>query len=76
MIHDRRQTDIGADQLLGGLTHSQKLARHIATRVVSEATLQIAIEQVERAWQLKDLFYRQFCPSPMLGSAEGACRRR
>lgn len=67
MIHDRRQTDIGADQLLGGLTHSQELARHIATRVVSEATLQIAIEQVERACQLKDLFYRQFLPQPATG---------
>lgn len=69
MIHDRRQTDIGAEHLLGGLTHSQELARHIATRIVSDATLQIAIEQVERAWQLKDLFYRQFLPQPASGLA-------
>jgi hypothetical protein len=67
MIHDRRQTDIGAEQLLGGLTHSQELARHIATNIVNDTTLQIAIEQVERAWQLKDLFYRQFLPQPAAG---------
>lgn len=64
MIHDRRQTDIGAEQLLGGLTHSQELARHIATRIVSDATLKTAIELVEFAWHLKDLFYRQFLPQP------------
>jgi hypothetical protein len=64
MIHDRRQSDIGAEQLLGGLTHSQELARHIAMQIVSEETLEIAIEQVGRAWQLKDLFYRQFLPQP------------
>jgi hypothetical protein len=67
MIHDRRQTDIGAEQLLGGLTHSQELARHLAMRIVSDAALQIAIDQVERAWQLKDLFYRQFLPQPAVG---------
>lgn len=64
MIHDRRQTDIGAEQLLGGLTHSQELARHLATRIVDDASLQIAIDQVEHAWQLKDRFYRQFLPQP------------
>jgi hypothetical protein len=62
MIHDRRQSDIGTDQLLGGLTHSQELARHMADLISSEQALQIAISQVERAWALKDRFYRQFLP--------------
>ena len=67
IIHDRRQTDIGVEQLLGGLTHSQELARHIATLITSDVTLQIAIEQVDRAWRLKDLFYRQFLSQPTAG---------
>lgn len=62
MIHDRRQSDIGAEHLLGGLTHSQELARHMAELIRSEEALQIAIRQVDRAWDLKDRFYRQFLP--------------
>ena len=64
MIHDRRQSDIGDEQLLGGLTHSQELARHMAELIDGEAALQIAISQVERAWELKDRFYRQFVSQP------------
>ena len=64
MIHDRRQSDIGAEQLLGGLTHAQELARHMAALISNEAALQIAISQVEQAWELKDRFYRQFLPIP------------
>jgi hypothetical protein len=66
MIHDRRQSDIGAEQLLGGLTHSQELARHMAELINNEAALQIAISQVERAWELKDRFYRQFVAMPAI----------
>ena len=62
MIHDRRQSDIGTEQLLGGLTHSQELARHMAELISSEEALQIAICQVDNAWNLKDRFYRQFLP--------------
>lgn len=69
MIHDRRQSDIDAEQLLGGLTHSQERARHIATLIDSPATLEIAIEQVKRAWGLKDRFYRQFLPQGASGFA-------
>ena len=64
MIHDRRQSDIGTEELLGGLTHSQELARHMAELIGCEEALQIAISQVERAWELKDRFYRQFLPQP------------
>lgn len=68
MIHDRRQSDIGAEQILGGLTHSQELARHMAELIGNETALQVAISQVDRAWELKDRFYRQFLP---LAAASG-----
>lgn len=62
MIHDRRQGDLGELQLLGGLTHAQELARHLVGLIDSEAAQHCAIGQVDRAWQLKDHFYRQFLP--------------
>jgi hypothetical protein len=46
MIHDHRQSDIGAEQLLSGLTHSQALARHMSELIGSEAALLISISQV------------------------------
>ncbi|MFZ0408491.1 MAG: hypothetical protein WAM11_10330 [Cyanobium sp.] len=64
MIHDRRQGDIGEVQLLGGLTHAQELARHLVGLIDSEAALHGALEQVDRAWQLKDHFYSQFVQGP------------
>lgn len=73
MIHDRRQSDIGGEQLLGGLTHSQELARHMAELIDSKEALQIAINQVQQAWELKDRFYRQFLPLPaMSGPVESS----
>jgi len=74
MIHDRRQSDIGAGQLLGGLTHAQELARHITELISSEAALQIAISQVERAWELKDRFYQQFVSLPAPSGCPGGGR--
>jgi hypothetical protein len=62
MIHDRRQSDIGDEQLLGGLTHAQELARHMDPWIESEAALQAAMRQVDRAWELKARFYNQFAP--------------
>ena len=64
MIHDRRQSDIGSEQLLGGLTHAQELAFHMTGLICREDALQIVIAQVDRAWELKDRFYRQFLPLP------------
>jgi len=66
MIHDRRQSDIGAEQLLGGLTHAQELGRHMAELISSKEAFQIAISQVERAWELKDRINRQFLPLPVI----------
>lgn len=60
MIHDRRQCDIGDEQLLGGLTHAQELARHMARLIDSDNALHCALDRMDRAWQLKDRFYRQF----------------
>jgi hypothetical protein len=60
MIHDRRQGDIGEVQLLGGLTHAQELAGHLVDLIDSNEALQGALEQVDRAWKLKDHFYNQF----------------
>ena len=74
MIHDRRQSDIGAGQLLGGLTHAQELARHITELISSEAALQIAISQVDRAWELKDRFYLQFVSLPAPSGCPGGGR--
>ena len=71
MIHDRRQSDIGAEQILGGLTHSQELARHMAELIGNEAALQVAISQVDRAWELKDRFYQQFVALPARSSRPG-----
>jgi hypothetical protein len=38
----------------------------MAELIDSEAALQIAISQVERAWELKDRFYRQFVAMPAI----------
>ncbi len=64
MIHDRRQCDIGQEHILGGLTHAQELARHIASLISDEIGLRCAIEQAELAWQLKNEFYNQFITKP------------
>jgi hypothetical protein len=37
----------------------------MAELISCEEALQIAISQVERAWELKDRFYRQFVPLPV-----------
>ena len=60
MMHDRRQADIGEVALLGGLTHAQELAGHLVGLIDSEEALQGALEQIDRAWKLKDHFYSQF----------------
>jgi hypothetical protein len=73
MIHDRRQSDIGEEQLLGGITHSQQLASHMAELIDSKEALQIAISQVQRASELRDRFYRQLLPLPATSrSLEGS----
>jgi len=65
MIHDRRQSDIGADTLLGGLTHAEELARQISKLIPDEAALACAMHQVDQACAMKCRFYDQF----LLGGA-------
>jgi len=60
MIHDSRQSDIGTDTLLGGLTHAQELARLIGRLIPDERGLTCAMHQVDQACALKSRFYDQF----------------
>jgi hypothetical protein len=59
-IHDRRNSDIGKESLLGGLTHSQELAIHLQRLISSEAALLYCINIEESVYQLKYQFYDQF----------------
>jgi hypothetical protein len=60
MIHDRRQSDIGEERLLGGHTHAQALARHLSRLIRTDEDLQLAMRQVDQACALKRRFYDQF----------------
>jgi hypothetical protein len=59
-IHDSRNSDIGKESLLGGLTHSQELAIHLQKLISSEAALLYCINIEESVYQLKYQFYDQF----------------
>jgi hypothetical protein len=60
MIHDSRNSDIGSEKILGGLTHSQELAVHLKKLIVSEEALAFCIDLTDSAYQLKCQFYDQF----------------
>lgn len=60
MIHDRRNSDIGQESILGGLTHSQELAIHLKRLISSEDALVYCLNLQENAYQLKCQFYGQF----------------
>jgi hypothetical protein len=60
MIHDSRNSDIGKESFLGGLTHSQELAIHLQKLISSEEALLYCINLEESAYQLKYQFYEQF----------------
>jgi hypothetical protein len=60
MIHDGRNSDIGKESFLGGLTHSQELAIHLQKLISSEEALLYCINLEESAYQLKYQFYEQF----------------
>ena len=62
MIHDSRQSDIGTDTLLGGLTHAQELGRQISRLIPNEEGLACAMRQVEQACALKSRSNDQFLP--------------
>jgi hypothetical protein len=60
MIHDSRNSDVGQESLLGGLTHSQELAIHLKRLILSEDALVYCLNLQENAYQLKCQFYDQF----------------
>jgi hypothetical protein len=60
MIHDNRNSDVGQESILGGLTHSQELAMHLKRLVSSEDALVYCLNLQENAYQLKCQFYNQF----------------
>lgn len=59
-IHDSRNSDIGKESLLGGLTHSQELAIHLQRLISSESALLYCISIEESIYQLKHQFYDRF----------------
>ncbi|KPQ31439.1 MAG: hypothetical protein HLUCCA11_23750 [Phormidesmis priestleyi Ana] len=60
MIHDSRNSDIGQESILGGLTHSQELAIHLKRLISSEDALVYCLNLQKDAYQLKYQFYDQF----------------
>lgn len=60
MIHDSRNSDIGQEKILGGLTHAQELAIHLKQLITSEEALAYCLKLQETAYQLKCQFYDQF----------------
>jgi hypothetical protein len=60
MIHDDRNSDIGKEGILGGLTHSQELAIHLKRIISSEDALVYCLSLQENICQLKYQFYDQF----------------
>ena len=60
MIHDSRNSDIGKESFLGGLTHSQELAIHLQRLISSEEALLYCTHVEQSVYQLKYQFYAQF----------------
>ncbi|MBW4691877.1 MAG: hypothetical protein KME27_08915 [Lyngbya sp. HA4199-MV5] len=60
MIHDSRNSDVGKESFLGGLTHAQELAIHLQKLISSEEILTHCIDLEQSAYQLKCRFYDQF----------------
>jgi hypothetical protein len=60
MIHDSRNSDIGKESFLGGLTHSQELAIHLQRLISSEEALLYCTHIEQSVYQLKYQFYDQF----------------
>ena len=59
-IHDSRNSDIGKESLLGGLTHAQELAIHLQKLILSEDALLYCLNIEESAYRLKYKFYDRF----------------
>ena len=60
MIHDSRNSDVGQESILGGLTHSQELAIHLKRLISSEDALMYCLNVKKNVYQIKCQFYDQF----------------
>lgn len=60
LIHDSRNSDIGQENLLGGLTHAEELGIHLKRLISSSEVLELCITLEKRAYLLKHEFYNQF----------------
>ena len=60
LIHDSRSSDLGEENLLGGLTHAQELGIHLKRLVSSPEALDKCIKLETKAYLLKYEFYNQF----------------
>ena len=60
LIHDSRNSDLGQENLLGGLTHSQELGIHLKRLISSSEVLDLCITVEKKAYLLKYEFYNQF----------------
>ena len=60
MVHDARNSDMGKESLLGGLTHSQELATHLQRLIVSEEILDECMKIEKNIYEIKYKFYNQF----------------
>jgi len=63
LIHDSRNSDLGQENLLGGLTHSQELGIHLKRLISSTEVLDLCITVENQAYLLKYKFYNQFLDS-------------
>ncbi|NJP22384.1 MAG: hypothetical protein HC763_29015 [Hydrococcus sp. CRU_1_1] len=60
MIHDSRNSEIGKESFLGGLTHAQELAIHLQRLISSEEALIYCINMEQSVYELKYQFYDRF----------------
>ncbi|MGF1539539.1 MAG: hypothetical protein ACFCU5_03665 [Pleurocapsa sp.] len=60
LIHDSRSSDLGQENLLGGLTHAQELGIHLKRLMSSSESLSLCTNLEKKAYLLKSKFYYQF----------------
>ena len=60
LIHDSRNSNLGEENLLGGLTHSQELGLHLKKLISSPETIPLCLDIEREAYVLKRNFYNQF----------------
>jgi hypothetical protein len=75
-IHDSRNSDIGQESFLGGLTHAQELAIHLQKLISSKAALDYCLKIEEKVYQLKCRFYDRFINKTIATSSLTAKRDR